>query len=78
LITPTIAVTIAPATPPPTAWPSNWPTSTPRALKDRQQRGEKCATARAAKGAGNGVADRAEVYVLDRRAGGIAADRPGN
>src|SRR5271157_5804326 len=44
-----------------------------RALKDRQQRGEKCATARAAERAGDRVAERAEVDILDRRAGGIAA-----
>src|SRR5262249_61352579 len=41
----------------------------------RQQGGEKLAAARAAERAGDGVAERAEVEVLERGAGGITAGR---
>jgi len=49
-----------------------------RALKDRQQRGEKRAAARAAKRAGNGVADRTKIEVLESCTYGIAANGTGN
>jgi hypothetical protein len=49
-----------------------------RALKDRQQRGQQRAAAGAAKRTGNGVAERAEINILYRAAGRIAADRTRN
>jgi hypothetical protein len=49
-----------------------------RALQHRQQSGEQRPAARAADGAGNGIAERAEVDVLHRGACGIAADGAGD
>ena len=49
-----------------------------RTLQDRQQCSEQRAAARAAKCAGDGVADCAEVDILDNSAGRVAADRTGN
>jgi hypothetical protein len=47
-------------------------------LQERQERGKQCAAARAADGAGNGVAERTEVNVLHASSHGIAANRAGD
>src|SRR5580692_5155941 len=49
-----------------------------RTLQHRQQRGEQRAAARTADRAGNGIAERAEIDVLHRRARGIATESTGD